>query len=91
MALQDVVDRLPILAGAFHGDNGAASGLKPVQKQQQLAGHRRKGAGLDQFLPLWIQNDPAGDHRPFMNVQACATYMNNLHATLSVHDAECGG
>src|SRR3712207_8057937 len=46
-ALQQVEDRLPVLARALDRDVGAAAGAEPVGQPQQLGGRGPECAGLD--------------------------------------------
>src|SRR6266540_2993438 len=78
--LEDVVDRLPVDAGAFHGDVLAPELGEPVTQLEQVTSRRSKGTARLRSLPVWSRHDQACTNAVFVNIETTATLKQTVHA-----------
>jgi hypothetical protein len=79
---EQIVDGLPILTRAFHGDMGNARFGQPVGQDQQVAGHGPKRSEFHDPLGLSarrIRDHPTGSDTLLMNIQARAPRKHHIH------------
>jgi len=74
--LEEVVDRLPVHAGALHGHESAISLREPESQHSQLAG--RGLIGPDLHLAISLQ---AGHNRSFVNVHSTTATMQHVQCS----------
>jgi hypothetical protein len=81
---QQVVDRFPVLARAFHGKMGHARFRQPGSQGQQVPGHRAKRLECRAPLALWpyrVGHHPTGRHALLMDIPSRAPWKHHVHAT----------
>lgn len=78
-ALQQVVDRLPVVAGARERDVGAAVGAQPVGQREQRDGGGAVRAGRHDRLPTLARCAAADDRRALMHVDPGAAREHDFH------------
>lgn len=79
MTFEQVVDRLPELAGAFHGDMGDLLARQPVGHRQDICRHGAKGPLLDRFRTLRAWRDTADNDALLMHIQTGTVRVDDVH------------
>ena len=77
-AFEEIVDRLPVLAGALHGDVRAAKLTQPVVQQEQGGGCRLEGACYRLGLAVWEGMDVAGNEESLVHIQSGTAFKQDL-------------
>ena len=79
---QQIVDRLPVLAGALHGHVGHAPRLQPGQQAQQLGGGGPEALDLLLFSPAGQGAEAAGNDTGLVDIQRRAAMIQPFHGAL---------
>ena len=78
--LQEVVDRIPIHPGRFHGEVVDLLLIQPTRQGQQLRRHGAEGARQLRHLARVRGHQDRGDHRPLVDVESRTPLVEHLHA-----------
>jgi hypothetical protein len=77
--LQNVVHRLPILAGALHADVRAAARGQPVGEPQEFVRGGPKGLRLAVALTVGTHHETAHHHRLLVHINSRAARKHDVH------------
>ena len=79
--LEEIPDRLPVLAGRFHHHLGHPLGSQPAGQRLQARGERVIGTHLAAPPALAVGRPHTGHHLEFADVQAGAPFDQQVHGS----------